>query len=335
MKKVLGIFGVLVVVCVGAMLYEPKFFTSYNLQNIIRLTSLFGIISIAVAFVIITGGIDLSIGSQMALTGCMFPWLLAKGWSIGGSLVTVMALALMIGLVHGLLITKARLQPFIVTLCGLLIYRGMARWMTGDQTQGFGQNYDALRYLAIGQINIPGITGFTLPVPSLILLGLAVVSAIFLNLTIWGRYLLALGRNSEAARLSGINTNAMVIVAYVLCSGLTGIAGILFALDLNSIQPSGHGNFYELYAIAAAVLGGCSLRGGEGSILGVLIGTALMRVLYNAINVLGIPTQLEYSIIGMVILIGALADELIRYLNQRRKTPPEAAAPMHSSVPKP
>src|SRR6185503_17081939 len=118
----------------------------------------------------------------------------------------------------------------------------------------------------------------------------------------------------------------MKIVAYVICSGLAGIAGILFSLNLNSIQPSGLGEFYELYAIAGAVLGGCSLRGGEGSILGVVIGAAVMRVLYNSINLLGIPSQLEYTIIGIVILLGVLADEVVRRMAARRRAAEQAAA---------
>jgi ribose transport system permease protein len=127
-----------------------------------------------------------------------------------------------------------------------------------------------------------------------------------------------LGRNETAARYSGINTDRMKILAYMICSLLAGIGGILFSLDLNSIQPSGSGEFFELYAIAAAVLGGCSLRGGEGTILGVLIGTAVMRVLYNAINILGIPTHLEFAIIGAVILAGVIADEAVKLLAARR-----------------
>jgi ribose transport system permease protein len=141
---------------------------------------------------------------------------------------------------------------------------------------------------------------------------------VFLNLTIYGRYLLALGRNEAAARYSGVNTKAKICAAYVLCAVFTGVGGILFALEINAIQPAGHGNFYELYAIAAAVLGGCSLRGGEGSILGVVIGTAVLRVLYNAINMLGVPTQLEFAFIGAVILAGAIVDEILKRLAEQR-----------------
>jgi len=317
MKKILGILGLLLAIFVVTWIVEPKFVSAYNLQNIIRWTSLFGIISIGVAFVIITGGIDLSIGSLIGLVGCLLPMLLAAGYSPAIALLAVVVLSLAIGLMHGLLITRLGLQPFVVTLCGLLFYRGFARWLTHDQVQGFGSSYEGLRQLAIGKVSLGGV--FALPIPFFLLVLAGVLAALFLNRTIWGRYLLALGRNETAARYSGIQIERMKVLAYVLCSGTAGLGGILFALDVNSVQPAAHGNFYELYAIAAAVLGGCSLRGGEGSILGVVIGAAVMRLLYNAINVSGIPTQLEFAIIGAVILAGVIADELIRRVAGRRR----------------
>ena len=130
--------------------------------------------------------------------------------------------------------------------------------------------------------------------------------------TIWGRYLYALGNNEEGARYSGIDTDRMKIVAYMVCSLLAGIAGILFAFELGSVQPAQTGEFYELYAIAAAVLGGCSLRGGEGSILGVVIAAAVIRMIYNSINMVGISTHLEFGILGMVILLGVIGDEVLK-----------------------
>jgi ribose transport system permease protein len=244
-------------------------------------------------------------------------WLLTqKGWSVPVTLFVAVLVSLLIGLGHGLLITKVRLQPFVVTLCGLLLYRGIARYLTGDQSLGFGNSYERLRQLAIGKLQITGT--FALPFVVFILVAVALVAHVFLERTIWGRYLLAMGRNETAARFSGINTDRMKILAYVICSLLAGIGGILFSLNLNSIQPSGLGEFYELYAIAAAVLGGCSLRGGEGTIIGVIIGTAVMRVLYNAINILGIPTHLEFAIIGAVILAGVVADEVVKRIAARR-----------------
>ncbi|HMJ90125.1 MAG TPA: ABC transporter permease [Candidatus Acidoferrum sp.] len=318
MKKILGIFGLLLFVCVFTAIKEPSFLKPYNVENTIRWTALFGVLAIGVAFVIITGGIDLSIGATVGLIGSLLAYLLTvKGWSVAAALNTVLLVSVAIGLMHGLLITKMRLQPFVVTLCGLLLYRGISRYITDDQSLGFGGDYNDLRKLSTGRIPIT--EQFAIPFPFIITLAVALLAAIFLNRTIYGRYLLALGRNETAARYSGINTDAMKIIAYVICSVLAGIGGVLFALDINSIQPASTGEFYELYAIAAAVLGGCSLRGGEGSILGVLIGTAVMRVLYNSINILGIPTHLEFAIIGAVILAGVIADELVKRFAARRR----------------
>jgi ribose transport system permease protein len=130
-----------------------------------------------------------------------------------------------------------------------------------------------------------------------------------LHRSVYGRYLLAVGRNEEATRFSGIDTRAVVTGSYVLAGALTGISGILFAFYTNSVSPSSHGNFYELYGIAAAVLGGCSLRGGEGSIIGIVIGTALLQVLQNLVNLLGIPSSLNFAVMGAVVLVGVLADQ--------------------------
>ncbi len=319
MKKLFGITGVLLFVCIVTAIKEPSFLNAYNVENTVRWTALFSLIAIGVSFVIITGGIDLSIGSTIGLVGSLLASLLTvKGWSIGAALTTVMLVSLGIGLAHGLFITKLRLQPFVVTLCGLLIYRGLARFITDDQSQGFGNSFEGLRALATGKITLP-FGGYALPYPLFIMVAVGMLAAVFLNRTIYGRYLLALGRNETAARYSGINTDALKIIAYVICSGLAGVAGILFSLNLNSVQPSGLGEFYELYAIAGAVLGGCSLRGGEGSIVGVIIGSAVMRVLYNSINILRIPTHWEFAIIGAVILSGVIVDELVKRVAARRR----------------
>jgi ribose transport system permease protein len=357
MKKIVGILSLLVLVCVVTTIINPVFLRTINVQNTIRWTGLFGIISIGAAFVIICGGIDLSIGSVICLVGSLLPYMLVtKGISVPMALTFVIVLSLLIGLFHGLLITKMRMQPFVVTLCGLLFYRGFARWITKDQTMGFGSAFDGLRKLTTSNpfsIPIPGLNfvyegnwsrwkwdhradeyamdangnpialeffGWVgIPMPLIILIVLAIISYIFLNKTIYGRYMLAIGRNEDAARYSGISTDQMVILSYVICSLLSGIGGVLFALDVNSVSPAMFGNFYELYAIAAAVLGGCSLRGGEGSIAGVVIGAALMRVLYNAINLLKIPTTLEFSIIGLVILLGVMGDELAKRVAAKRR----------------
>ena len=319
LKKILGILGLLVFVCVATALMSDRFLTPYNLENLVRRTALFGILSVGVAFVIITGGIDLSIGSVVCLVGVGLPWLLTSvGLPLPVALLVVVLASLGIGLAHGLLITQLRIQPFVVTLCGLLIYRGATRGFTSDQTMGFGNQYKTLRLLATGEV--PLLPGFGLPVPCLILAVVAVLAAVFLNRTIYGRYLLALGRNEEAARYSGIPTRGLIVLAYVISAGLAGLGGTLFVLDVNSAQPVDFGNFYELYAIAAAVLGGCSLRGGQGTILGVILGAALMQVLRNMITLVDwLPDHIEFAIIGAVILGGVAVDELVKRWAARRR----------------
>lgn len=244
---------------------------------------------------------------------------------------TVLAIALGLGLLHGLLVTRMKLQPFVVTLCGLLFYRGISRWLVNDQPVGFGNEYvNTLSPLGRGKLvlwqweDLGRSETFGLPYPFFILLLCAFVAGVFLNKTIWGRYLLALGRNEEAARYSGINTGRITLLAYIISTVLAATGGILFALDSNQVPPSSFGNFFELYAIAAAVLGGCSLRGGEGAVIGVVIGTAVMQVLNNMIVLLRISDELEYAIIGIVILLGVLADELIKRIAAQRRAKSQA-----------
>lgn len=305
-RRVFGTLVLLLVVAGATAAINPDFLGTYNLGNILRWTALFGVLSLGASLVIMTGGIDLSLGSMAGLTGALLPWLLrTHGWSPWAAMPALLALCALLGLLHGVLITRLRLQPFVVTLCGLLIYRGAARTLTQEQVIGYGNQHDTLRALATG--HVAGI-----PAPLLLLLGVALLVHMLLAHSVAGRWLLATGRNEPAARLCGVPTHSITCIAYVLCALLAGLGGMLFSLDLNSVTPAQFGQSYELYAIAAAVLGGCSLRGGEGTVLGVLLGTAVIRVLYNATNLLGIPTQLEFAIIGGVILLGVCADELLR-----------------------
>lgn len=321
MKQISGILGLLIFICVVTAYWGEGFLGAFNLENLVRRTALFGIISIGAAFVIMTSGIDLSIGSVVCLVGCLLPHLLVQhGIPVVGAVGIVMLISLAIGLLHGYLITKMKLQPFIVTLCGLLFYRGLSRGILKDQSQGFENGFTGFRQIAQGQLAIPGME-LGIPYVCLILLAVALVAMIFLNFTVYGRYILALGRNEDAAKFSGINTDAMIILSYVICAMLSGFGGMLFVLDIGSAQPVDFGNFYELYAIAAAVLGGCSLRGGEGTIVGVIIGAAVMQALRNSINLIDwIPTSIEFAVIGVVILGGVLADELFKRYGMRKRT---------------
>jgi ribose transport system permease protein len=306
MRKELGTFVLLVVLCAATAILQPRFLGTANLQNMARLIGLYGIFSIGIGAVIITGGIDLSVGSVFALLGVLLSIFLTEiKLPAALSVVAVLSVAVGLGLAHGLLITRLRIQPFIVTLCGLLFYRGLARFIAEDETKGFGTGagFEWLPALATGSL-------FGVPMPFVLLVVVAAVMWVVLHRSVYGRYLFAVGRNEEAARYSGVNARAVVASAYVI-SGLTaGVAGLLLAFYTNSVSPSSHGNFFELYGIAAAVLGGCSLRGGEGSVVGIIIGAALLQVLQNLVNLLGIPSSLNFAVMGAVILIGVIVDQL-------------------------
>ena len=322
MKRALGIIGIFLAILVYSTLFAENFTTGINLMQLTNRTALYSVLALGAALVIVTGGIDLSIGSVVCLSGIMTPWLLIeKEWTPWQVIPTVLALSAAIGLCHGLLITRLRLQPFLVTLCGLLLYRGIARWMTGDQSQGFQGEFDAVRSIALAKFPI-GLEAYRLPATVIPLVVLSTLIAVFLHRTVAGRWLLATGRNEAAARYSGIPTARLVTGAYVACSLIAGIGGMLFIFDIGSAQPSDFGNFYELYAIAAAVLGGCSLRGGEASVVGVVLGAATLQVLRTAIILLGLSSQLEFAVIGAVLLVGVSADELVRRHHARRREQP-------------
>jgi ribose transport system permease protein len=315
MKKELGIFVLLVALCAIVSIRNPSFLTANNLQNTGRLIGAFGIFSLGLGLVIITGGIELSVGSMMALLGVLLSIMLTE-WHLGALPATLLSLLIVmgLGLLHGWLVTRIKIQPFIVTLCGLLLYRGLARFISDDETKGFGsaEGFESLRFLASG--NLLGI-----PMPFVLLVVISALMWVFLHRSVFGRYLFASGRNEEAARYSGINTNLIIASAYIISGALTAISGIIFAFYTNSISPASHGNFYELYGIAAAVLGGCSLRGGEGSVIGILIGTALLQVLQNLVNLLNIPSSLNFAVMGAVILIGVLADQFFSARRSRKQ----------------
>ena len=311
-KKELGLALLLVVISAITGAINPAFLSLVNLLNMANLIGLFGVFALGEGLVIITGGIDLSLGSMFALLGVVFVDLLTTyqiDWPLALLLVLLSGLAL--GGIQGFLITRLKMQPFIVTLCGLLIYRGAARYYTSDSTRGFGYGDEAGSLSNIASGTVAGI-----PNTFILLIILALILGVLLHRSVYGRWLYAVGKNEEAARFSGISTNFVIATAYVISGGLAGVATVLFVFYTNSVSPSSFGNFYELYAIAAAVLGGCSLRGGEGSVIGIIIGTALLQVLQNLVNLLGIPSSLNFAVMGTVVLIGVIADQIVQ---QRRR----------------
>jgi ribose transport system permease protein len=307
-KKDLAIFLLLVVLCVVVTALNPRFLSPANLQNTARLIGAFGIFSLGLGLVIITGGIDLSVGSSFALLGVLLSIMLTE-WHLPWpfAVLVIVVLAALVGAVHGLLITRLRLQPFVVTLCGLLVYRGLARFIADDETKGFGDaaGFRTLQHLMTGSL-------FGVPTPFVAMALIGAVMWVVLHRSVYGRHLFATGRNETAARFSGIDVRRVIVSTYVILGVLTGISAIFFAFYTNSISPSSHGSFFELYGIAAAVLGGCSLRGGEGSIVGILLGTTLLQVLQNLVNLLGIPSSLNFAVMGGVILVGVVGDQLLQ-----------------------
>jgi ribose transport system permease protein len=303
----LGILAIILVLSAVVWKLNPVFLSGGNLTNIARLVGIYGIFSIGVAVVIITGGIDLSLGSMFALLGVVLSiWLVEKRWNPWIAVPSVIALSAAIGAVHGFLITKVKLQPFIVTLCGLMIYRGLAQYVARDESKAFSDNQSFEGLSAFLKSSPLGV-----PIQFWILLVVAGVFFVVLHRSVYGRYLYAVGRNEEAARYSGIDTKRVIGSAYVVTALMTGLAGVLLGFYTPSISPSSHGQGYELYGIAAAVLGGCSLRGGEGSVVGILLGTVLLQVLQNLVNILRIPSSLNFAVVGAVILVGVIADRLL------------------------
>ncbi|HVU87990.1 MAG TPA: ABC transporter permease [Pirellulales bacterium] len=308
MKKWLGLALFLLAIYLLLLLADPGARSAYNHVNLGRRIGLYGIISLGASILIITGGIDLSIGSTIGLCATVMAMLLVD-YHVNPllAIVAVLALGAAIGLANGLLVTKLRVQAFVVTLCGLFIYRGAARWLSRDQVKGLGTGYESLKYWLSDSRDILG-----LPMSLVIFLGFAALATVFLHRSVYGRYMFAVGSNEQAARYSGIAVDRYRILAYVLCSTLAALFSILFLMEQNSVQPTETGSFFELYAIAGAVLGGCSLRGGEGSVLGVIMGTAILWILPNFTKMWGVPSELEYTVIGAALLIGALVDEGLR-----------------------
>lgn len=304
LRKELGLFVLILVTGTVTALINPQFISTINLINLANQIGLFGLLALGLGVVIVTGGIDLSVGSMLALLGVIFLDLLVNfelAWPI--VFIVVVFGGMLLGTIHGLLISRLNLQPFVVTLCGLLLYRGIARYYTADSTEGFGYagGYEMLEWLTSGRT-------YSIPHTFIFFILVAIVMGVFLHKSVLGRYIYAVGKNEEAARFSGIPTKTVIVAAYAISGVLAGISTVFFVFYTQSVSPSAHGNFYELYAIAAAVLGGCSLRGGEGSVIGIVLGVVLLQVLQNLVNMLGIPSSLNFAVMGAVILLGVIVD---------------------------
>jgi ribose transport system permease protein len=331
----------LVAMCLMLFVSNPDFLGPSNALNTMRQIAMLGIYAIGIGFVIISGGIDLSIGSVIGLTGVIIAKLSSGaapglGYSLWVGIPCALAVALLIGLGQGLLITRLKLQPFIVTLGGMLLIRGISQTVAEGGTISFG-DAPCLELANGGILRVNGEP--LLPYPVLIFLVVIAIGTFLLHFTVLGRYVYAIGGNREAARYSGIDVDKVETMTYVISAGLAGVAGVCYASYIGQMSQQ-VGVAYELYAIAAAVLGGCSLRGGEGTVLGIVIGSAIMRVIDNGINMF----QLKYRddggmariwrldpnwtfiIIGAVILLAVVLDQLVHMVNDARRIR-RAAAP--------
>lgn len=307
MKKLIGLAAFLLVLYAALMFTDPTARSVANHINLAKRIGLFGILCLGVTPLIISGGIDLSIGAVVGFCATMLAILVNdKGWNQHVAVATVLSWGLVIGFINGLLVTRLRLQPFVVTLCGLFIYRGLARWIANDGIKGLGGK---LSFYSDWFRN-----GDWLGVPKffVIFLMLAAIMAVFLHFSVYGRYWQAIGANEKTALYSGIRVNWYKILAYMICSLFAAIFSVLYLTEYNSAIPSSTGSFFELYAIAGAVLGGVSLRGGEGNVLGVIIGAMILWILPNYARMAGIADSLQDFVIGSALLLGAIVDELLR-----------------------
>ena len=304
-------FSALIVLFIGFSLASPFFRTFENFVGILLATAVNGVLALGVTFVIITAGIDLSVGTVMTFSAVM-TGVIITNWHLPipiGILVGLLAGGLA-GLVNGTVISRMKIPPFIATLGMLYITKGLSLVISELHPIYFNDT-PAFREMAMGSILGQIIPGLNVPNAVLILFGAAIIANLILTRTILGRYTFALGSNEEATRLSGVNVAAWKTAVYTLCGLFAGMGGVLIASRLNSAQPA-LGAGYELDAIAAVVIGGTSLSGGEGSILGTIIGAFIISTLTNGLRILSVPQEWQIVVTGCIVILAVFLDILRR-----------------------
>ncbi|HEY0917668.1 ABC transporter permease [Devosia sp.] len=305
-----GLIWVLAGLCAVAAMISPAFLNPVNLTNVLRQVSLFGIVSVGMTFVILTKGIDLSVGSILGVCAVTAATLLTMGWPIAVVIVVVLAVGVLQGAVNGLGITLGGVPPFIMTLGVMVMGRGLAMMIANGQPVSIRGTAADFAWLGRGDM-------LGLPVPVWIFLLVAAVSIFVLRFTAYGRQVYAIGSNAEAARLSGINVKAVEFSVYVISGFLAGLTGLIFVSRLTVGEPTA-GTGIELEAIAITVIGGTSLFGGEGTIVGTIIGAGILAVLANIMNLVGVSPFTQQIVKGAII-VGAVLYEM-----QQRKRRPKA-----------
>jgi ribose transport system permease protein len=300
-------FAALVILFIVFSLASPFFFTLSNIIGILVSTAVNGLLAIGVTFIIISGGIDLSVGTVMTLSAVMAA-VTVRNWGLP-NIVGVLAAVLtgtFAGMVNGLMVAKLKLPPFIATLGMLNVARGLSLVIT-DLSPIYFPLETGWNRIAMGSILGSIIPGFDIPNGVLILFGSALVAGLILSKTVIGRYAFAIGSNEEAARLSGLNILKWKTIIYATGGFFIGIAGVVIAARLNSAQPA-LGLGYELDAIAAAVIGGVSLSGGEGTMLGTIIGAFIISTLTNGLRILSVPQEWQIVVTGLIIILAVYLD---------------------------
>jgi ribose transport system permease protein len=296
------VLALLLAILVFLSLWTDTFFTANNLSNVARAFSWIAIVAFGEAIVIIIGGIDLSVGAIVALTGLVTAYGLQAGLSVPLAIAVGLLTGALVGGVNGSMISRLKLPPFIVTLGTMSIVRGIALSLTG----GWPVRPLPPGFRMLGQYDLP-VGAWLIPLPFLIMLGLAVLVSLLLNQTVLGGYIYTLGSSERALRVSGVSPTQIKVLVYSLCGVLTAIGGLLMTARLGVAAPTAALG-YELDIIAAAIIGGASLFGGQGSILGVLLGAAFLQVFRNGLVLLGLPSHWQSVAIGAIILVAILLD---------------------------
>lgn len=306
----LNVLIALLILCAFFWWRNPGVFTKpANLAIIMRFVATFGILGIGEILVIITGGIDLSVGSMTALTGVLVAWLILKGtlgivsFGIVPAILIVLVFAAAVGLWHGLFVTKLGVPPFIITLGTWLIARGVSAYLTRGYPVVFPFDHP---FLVLGQEKV-----YSIPIMFIVMIVVALIASFILNFTTLGRHIYSVGGNREAARVAGVKVDGVRMFCYAASGVMAGITGILLASRLGQGTPV-VGSAYELWAIAATVIGGTSLFGGEGTVLGAILGAAIMGVMQNGMVLMDVSSYVQEIVLGLVLVIAVTYDVLRR-----------------------
>ena len=315
LQKFAALAGLLLLVLVFSLTSEAFFTVGNGMTVALQVTSI-ALLGVGATCVIIAGGIDLSVGSVLALAGVLAALATKAGVPVPLAMALGVLAGALLGAVNGLLVTRAKLPPFIATLGMMLVARGIALQVTGARAvSGLGESFGQLGNGSLFRIEHIDAQGFPevvfpgIPYPVILMAAIAIAVAVLLTRTSLGRYIHAVGSNSEAARLSGVNVDLVVLFTYVVSGALAGLTGCVLMSRLVTAQPN-EGVMYELDAIAAAVIGGTSLVGGVGTISGTVIGSFVIGVLRNGLNMNGVSAFTQQIIIGLVILLTVWIDQL-------------------------